>query len=264
MKTSVHLALALLVFGGACRKAAEAPVSAAGPTTSALPMPSATSVPGDTSTALDPGLAEDVRDRRLMVRPAPQGFKPKAEGQELEVRLIPEAARIKLDTPLRIRLEVQNVGTKTWFFMDEHSLLKSRASSDNDSRHWKFYATDVDGKRLRLFGALGAGSFVEAQVMEPAAAERLVERVRAFRYMEIDLAPGETILSVRRASDVADDWVPKEEDRFVEVANRHEFKKPGVYEIQTEHRARSFNPETRGFDPERTFRAAPIRIEVVP
>ena len=100
--------------------------------------------------------------------------------------------------------------------------------------------------------------------MEPTAAQRLVDRVRAFRYLEIDLAPGETILSVRRATDVADDWVPKEDDRFVEVANRHEFKKPGVYEIETKHTARKFNPKTREFDPERTFHAAPIRIEVLP
>ena len=264
MKTSLPFALSLLVLGAACRKAANAPAPASGPETVELHMPSQAQSASETDAALDPGLAEDVRDRRLMVRLAPPGFKPKAQGQELEIRLIPESSRIKLNTPLRVRLEVQNVGTEMWRFMEDNSLLKSRASHDNDWRHWRFSATGADGKRFNLNGALGAPSYVEAQIMEPAAAQRLLERVRAFRYMEIDLASGETILSLPRQGDVADDWVPKEGDRFVEVANRYEFEKPGVYLIQAEHTVRSYNPKTRQFDPERTFHAAPARIEVVP
>lgn len=264
MKSSLRIVLTILVMGAACRKAAEAPSPASGSETVALPMPSQGQAPSEKAAALDPGLAEDVRDRRLMVRSAPAGFKPKAQGQELEVRLIPEAARIKLGTPLRIRLEVQNIGTERWWYMGEHSLLKSRASNDNDWAHWKFYAKGADGKRIELNGAIGGSSLVEAQVIEPAAAQRLLERVRAFRYLDIDLAPGETIVSLPRTGDVADDWVPTEEDRYVEVANAFEFKKAGIYEIQTEHTARKFNPERKDFDPERKFNAAPIRIEVVP
>lgn len=264
MKASVSLSVVLLFLGAACRKAEEAQVPTSRPTDETLQMPSAERATDETAPALDPGLAEDARDRRLMVRPAPPGFKPKAQGQELEVRLVPEASQIKLGMPLRIRLEVQNVGTEMWWYTGSNSLLKSRASHDNDWRHWRFSATGADGKRLDLNGALGAPSFVEAQIMEPAAAQRLLERVRASRHLRIELAPGETILSLPRAGDVADDWVPTGDDRYVEVANRHEFEKPGVYEIQAEHIAQSYNPKTRQFDPERTFRAAPIRIEVVP
>lgn len=264
MKTPLLLASVLLVFGAACRKSEPNSTPASNPVSAALSMPPASGSLSDSSVVLDPGISEEQRDRRLMVRPAAPDFKPKADGHLLEVRLIPEAPRIRLGSPLRVRLEVQNVGTRTWRYVGEHSLLKSFGSTDNDWRHWRFYATAAGGVRIELQGALSASSLVEPQVMEPSAAERLAERARAFRYLRVDLGPGETILSTRRSSDVADDWAPTETDRYVEVANRHEFKNPGVYVIEAEHVARRINPSTGDFDPESTFRSPPIRVEVRP
>lgn len=224
----------------------------------------ATSAKSESEAGLDPGIVELRRDRRLMVRPAPAGFRPKVEGPALEVRLVPASRRIKLGTPVLVRLEVQNVGSETWRYAQSNSLLKSGGSTDNDWRSWKFHAKGPDGRRFGLDGALAGPSLSEAQPIDPDEAERLAVNARAFRFLSVDLEPGETLVSIRRAPEVPDDWMPTDSDRLIEVANAFEIKKPGEYEIEAEHTARRYNPNTIEFETERTFRSDPIRIEVSP
>lgn len=264
MNRAFRLTLTLALIAAGCRKSEEAPAASV-PT--ALPMEAPSSratepVPVGRRQA-EYGLQEEKSDRRLMVVPAPAGFAPKVKGKRLEVRLVPKERKLKVGTPLWVRLEVQNVGDAVWRYAQTHSLLKWRFAPQNDWKAWKFFAKAPDGRRIELHGRIAASGQDEPTPIDPAAVPELLVRVAAFKRLDVDLAPGETLVSLPRTGSEPDGWAPGEGDRYVEVVNRYEFEEPGVYEVHAEHSCAAYDPDLRDFEPARTFRSAPVRIEVV-
>lgn len=264
MTPAVRFALVLVLTAVGCRKSEEAPSAnrpIASPAEAAAPRPE--EAPSDVRRQAEYGLLEEELDRKLMVVPAPAGFVPKAKGKQLEVRLVSKERKLKVGTPLRVRLEVQNIGDEVWRYSQAHSLLKWRFAPQNDWKAWKFFAKGPDGRLIKLHGRIAASDQDELTPIDPAAVPDLLARVAAFKRLDVDLAPGETLVSLPRTGSEPSGWAPTEPDRYVEVVNRYEFEEPGVYEVYAEHSCTAYNPELRDFEPERTFRSAPVRIEVV-
>lgn len=238
----------------ACKKE-QTPVAPAPP----MPQLQATLPPGFKELARD-AKSEEARDRRLMILPAPAGFKPESQEPKLRLTIQAESPRIKVRAPLRLRLVVQNVGGATYSLTKRASLLKAKGVID---AAWAFYAVQGKSGRMRLKSPLG-GEDGEGEFMSAAEAERRGRAAAAFVVLHAKLAPGESIVSLPRTVSTPDDWTPGPSDNFVEVADKYAFPEPTLLRISAEFTCARFDPVRMEILPDETVVSNAVDVEVAP
>lgn len=194
-------------------------------------------------------LARDAATRKELVTPAPPGFVPKAQGQKLELRLIPQKAMIRLGESFWYRAEITNVGTEPIELRD--SFINSGSGGDGWSRFRLVISPSIP--QPALWGEAGEPCMFERPPVpgwermsgseQKAAGERWA-REEAFPKWQINvrLAPGETIRTrdwraVSR-EDTCAAWKagnPTPErpgGLFREFEDKQQFARPGSYTLR--------------------------------
>lgn len=160
--------------------------------------------------------AEQEKDRREMVRPAPPGFKPGKSHPRLKITLIPKSTVIKSGEWFWYKLEVQNVGRKPIRYFENgpsESFLKVGGNSNGLKLGFR---VAKEGSEFRWptedlqFGCPGGDELIlpgwkAMSLAEKEKAVREFVRKDKLRHtLVVDLAPGETV--------VARAWNPKEDE----------------------------------------------------
>lgn len=150
-----------------------------------------------------------VEERRELVSPAPPGFKPKARGRKLAVRLIARDGKIKIGEPFWYRLELVNEGSLPIEISESRSFIKR--GDDYDYPKWEFTAVTPKGVKKDM--AIGRQMAVlsnpanNRKVVSIPGAEKMTDaQIREFmrkneawrredRGLRLTLRPGETLSS---------------------------------------------------------------------
>ncbi len=247
------ISLFLISLLAACRQEPAPPVSA--------PMsPLAPALPAGFQEAARAAKEEEERDRRLMISAAPAGFKPESAEPKLRVTLVPESSRIKVRSPLRLKVVVQNVGGQTYPYTEKGSLLKAAGVIDSS---WSFYSLQKNGSWKKIPPPLG-GEDGEGEFTSAEAAEKRGRVVAGFSVLHAKIAPGESLVSFPRGPFDPQTSLPGERDRFVEVADKFTFIEPGRLRIRAEHRHSRFDPARGEITPEETSVSNEVEVEVIP
>lgn len=264
MAFGVYLAVLFLLAGG-CTKPAEE--SGRVPADS---VPAHESAPEADRTidqsALDRVVlfqTEKEVDRRLMVLPAPAGFRGRVQGPRLGVRIAIPERTLHVGQALRLRLELQNVGARPVRYADMDSMMKSKAVIDRD---WTFWAVGGDGKRHEVRKVPRLEGDQEAEKLDKAGVARWeadAAKGEMFRHLSVVLQPGESLVSFPRMPGRVAVSTPMAAERFVEVSEDFEFQIPGRYRISAEHRAALGEPGLSTFGPVESFVSPSIEVEVV-
>jgi hypothetical protein len=251
----------LLILGAlvACRQ--EKPPSAASPTS--LPVPSSRpALPDGFQEAARAAKVEEDRDRRLMITAAPAGFMPASPEPKLRITIVAESARIRVRSPLRLKLIVQNVGGQAYSYTEKGSLLKAAGVIDGS---WSFYSLQRGGSWKKIPPPIGGGDGDEEGEFMPAEeAERRGRVAAEFSVLHAKIAPGESLVSLPRRPFDSEPHRPAEVDRLVEVADKFTFTEPGRLRIRAEHTSAGFDPVKVEILPEETSVSNEIEVEVVP
>ncbi|MBI4679228.1 MAG: hypothetical protein HY748_16760 [Elusimicrobia bacterium] len=186
-------------------------------------------------------LRREVIDRKNYVRPAPSGFKPKRVGRKIKMTLFLENKVFRVlredehwlnRGPLRYRVEIQNVGRETIFWIENHSFIKTGYLGGK----FAFYAITPKGRQVELEWRLrnplvsdvgsepipipGFDRLPEAE--KGKAAKAYVDELNAQLKLALDLHPGETLVSRHFLKP----------EPFMPFLTDYEFTPPGVYGIK--------------------------------
>jgi len=205
--------------------------------------------------AEDPNRAQAIEDRNKLVWPPPPGFKPKAEGEKLELKIALKKTMLRRGEKLWFRLRVQNIGSESNYW--SHAFFKTGGYTGGDSRWWRYVLTDPDGETELLYNAPAVDDFnpLEGYVEFPegwtheqkmAELRRRAAESRRKHDLHVSLYPGETIETSPWW------WVPEEErelrkkeglpeepeftGRFREFPFKHlDLTKTGTYRLRVEY-----------------------------
>lgn len=148
-------------------------------------------------------------ERRELVSPAPPGYKPKARGRRLAVKLIARDAKIRMGESFWYRLELSNEGSLPIEISESRSFLKR--GNDYDYPKWAFTAVTPKGVKKHM--AIGRQMPVfsnpnnKRKIVSIPGSEKMTDaQIREFmrkneawrredRGLHISLRPGETLSS---------------------------------------------------------------------
>ena len=144
-------------------------------------------------------------DRRELVLPAPEGFRP-VEGKRAQLRLVIKDRRLRRSDLPQIRLELQNIGSEPYVFSETPSFFKEEGQFDQG--RFKFHLTGPDGHKRELFPLvkLVTAGFDEISIppdlLREKGSDSLVQELNSFaaarRSLSVRLLPGETLYSRQR------------------------------------------------------------------
>lgn len=172
----------------------------------------------------------EAEDRKELVRPAPDFWRPESRGRVLKLTLFLEKTTLRAGEPLRYRLEAQNIGEKEIFLHEDPSFIKTG----------KFLGTEYqpllktpDGVESRVSPPLwlwGGGPLKPAEVdfrgMTDAEARAVMKQLEFRAWTKnkliLYLRPGETIIT--RPDDAG--------GRFRELKTDAAFDRPGKYRLR--------------------------------
>lgn len=197
----------------------------------------------------------EAEDRKELVRPAPDLWRPESRGRALRLTLFLEKTTLRADEPLRYRLEVQNIGEKEVFLHEDPSFIKTGRFLGSEYRPLLTTPDGVESRvspPLRLFGhgplkpaEVDFRGMTEAEAL--AVDKRLESRDWTKNKLILYLRPGETI--VTRPDDAG--------GRFRDLETSPVFDQPGKYRLRFVFHELPV--------PERIHaESAPVEFEVVP
>lgn len=226
----------LLAFAS-CKKAPqpEPPAEHASPAAPAPPPPLSPRLRGELE-AFEREWPELERrenhDRSQLVRPAPRGWKPLAQGRRADLSLVLASPVIRPGEPLRLRVELRNIGSEDILLDTERSFFKDPSAQ---MLKFSFRLVEPDGRAVKLpsgadLGGDGLGRewklpgwAAMSEEARQAAAEREGRRMRRQREQAfglfLRLRPGETLCTNPR-------------DGFRELWTEYQFKSTGTYRLQ--------------------------------
>jgi hypothetical protein len=169
----------------------------------------------------------EAEDRKELVRPAPDFWRPETRGLALRLELSLEKTTYRVGEPLRYRLEVQNVGEKEFLLHEDPSFIKTGKLM---SRGYRAILTTPGEGEIRLSPPLrlfGGGPLKPADekyaAMTAAELTAAVKRVESREWTKnkliLHLRSGETI--VTRSDDAG--------GRYRELQTEAAFDRPGKY-----------------------------------
>lgn len=165
------------------------------------------------------------KNRRLMVSPAPAGFKPEEAARKIRLRLFLENTKIRVGESPRFRLEMTNVGREPIDYIEYDSSVFRWGGLLHSIKTIKFMLTDSQGKTHRLKPALGGRVEPMKPMAAPFTAEQQAESAASTTF-QVRILPGETLRSL------GDGDSPTEPFRTMIAGD--EFKTPGRYRIHVE------------------------------
>lgn len=197
----------------------------------------------------------EAEDRKELVRPAPDFWRPESRGRALKLTLFLEKTTLRAGEPLRYRLEVQNIGEKEIFLHEDPSFIKTGRLL---GAKYLPLLTTPDGVESRLSPPLhlfGHAPLKPAQ--EEYTAMTAAELTAALKREEsrdwtknkliLNLRPGEAIVT---RSDAAS-------GRFRELKTDAGFDRPGKYRLRFVFEETAISAKIRAESP-------PVAFEVVP
>lgn len=145
----------------------------------------------------------EAEDRKELVRPAPDFWRPESLGRALRLTLFLEKTTLRANEPLRYRLEVQNIGEKEIFLLEEDSFIKTGQILGNEYRPLLTTPGGVESRMPLPIPFSSGGAFNPPEVdytgMTDAEALAAVKRVESRRWtkykLSLHLLPGETIVT---------------------------------------------------------------------
>lgn len=221
-------------------------------------------------------------EHKELVTPAPRGYRPKARGRKLSIRLVARDTKIKAGDKFWYRLELLNEGSLPLRVSEFDSFLKRGDRSD--FRKWEFTALTPAGEKRRMeIGCQEAVfenpankkkvvSIPGSDKMTDAEIARFIRENEAWRQedraLHVTLKPGEKLTSrpwkrTRDEVELKPSLVKQEKsappkfDGFREYWTCFEFDLPGRYEITV-----TFNDPVR--PPPEEARLARMEAEGVP
>lgn len=201
--------------------------------------------------------AVQAADRKEFVRPAPNGYKAKAAGRKLELRLLLRDAVLPRGGSLWYAVELVNAGSESLQIWELDSFLKHPLA--DSSFHWTFLLTPPEGKEREL----PIGDWIRQQELghrrtrpvdipgsERMSTNEVTEFIRragqrkaSERNLRVQLEPGETLSNRpwrwvptaeydrRFDAGEAELW-PKPEGRYSELLTRFKWDTPGTYRLR--------------------------------
>lgn len=172
----------------------------------------------------------EAEDRKELVRPAPDFWRPERRGQALKLTLFLEKTIVRADEPLRYRLEAQNIGEREIFLQEDESFLKTGKILGNEYQPLLTTPDGVESPMPLSIHLFGGGSLKPAEIdftgmteAEVLAAGKRLEGLKRTKYkLSVHLRPGETI--VTRADTAG--------GRFRELKSAAAFDRPGKYTLR--------------------------------
>lgn len=172
----------------------------------------------------------EAEDRKELVRPAPEFWRPESRGRALKLMLFLEKTTLRADEPLRYRLEVQNIGEKEVFLDEEPSFIKTGRFLGTEYRPLVTTPDGVESRVLSPLHLFGGGGLKPAKekysAMTPAeltvALNREESRAWTDNKLILYLRPGETIVTRPDAAG----------GRFRELKTDAAFDRPGKYRLR--------------------------------
>ncbi len=196
----------------------------------------------------------EAEDRKELVRPAPDFWRPESRGRALKLTLFLEKKTLRAGESLRYRLEAQNIGEKEIFLHEDPSFIKTGQIMDDEYRP---FLTTPDGLETRMsppFALFSGGpqnppevDFTGmTEVKAQAAVKRLESRDWTKNKLILHLRPGETIVT---RSDPG--------GRFRDLKTGTVFQRPGKYRLRFVFDEIAISAKVRAESP-------PVAFEVVP
>lgn len=172
----------------------------------------------------------EAEDRKELVRPAPDSWRPERRGRALRLTLFLEKTTLRAGEPLRYRLEAQNIGEKEVFLHEDPSFMKTGRFLGSE---YQPLLTTPDGVETKLSPPLwlwGGGPLKPAEEKYTAmtgaeltaAMKREESRDWTKTKLILYLRPGETI--VTRPDDIG--------GRFRVLKTDGAFDRPGKYRLR--------------------------------
>jgi hypothetical protein len=193
--------------------------------------------------------AENAKDRREMVRPAPAGFKPE-NGRKVKLTLIAKSRTIRKGEPFWYSLELQNVSPKPIDYRESRDDCFFKCANDTGKTRIQI-ARDGDEFRFPLWPmsfACPGGSIVRLRGWERMTdlerAQAINEYSRTLRFsqnLRVTLQPGETLLTRAWQYHKAEPGCAKDDYRVVEpvapvgwreLGGSNTLDEPGLYRIK--------------------------------
>lgn len=197
----------------------------------------------------------EEEDRKELVRPASEFWRPESRGRALRLTLFLEKATLRAGEPLRYRLEVQNIGEKEVFLHEDPSFIKTGRFLGSE---YQPRLTPLGGVQSRLSAPIhlfGGGPLKPAEEKYTAmtdaeltaAMKREESRDWTKNKLILRLRPGETIVTRPDAAGGG----------FRELKAAAAFDRPGRYSL---HFVFNEIPVPERINAE----SAPVDFEVVP
>ncbi|MDP3542186.1 MAG: hypothetical protein Q8T11_06900 [Elusimicrobiota bacterium] len=172
----------------------------------------------------------EAEDRKELVRPAPDFWRPESRGRALKLTLFLEKTTLRTGEPLRYRLEAQNIGEKEIFLHEDPSFIKTGKFLGTEYQPLLKTPDGVESKLSPPLWLWGGGPLKPAEVdfrgMTDAEAEVAMKRLESRDWTKnkliLYLRPGETI--VTRPDDSG--------GRFRELKTDAAFDRPGKYSLR--------------------------------
>jgi len=147
--------------------------------------------------------AHEDEDRKELVRPAPDFWRPESRGRALRLTLFLEKTTLRADERLRYRLEVQNIGEKEIFLLEDDSFIKTGKILGNEYQPLLTTPGGVESRMPLPINLLSGGLLKPAEVdytdMTDAEAMAAVKRLESRDWtkykLSLHLRPGETIVT---------------------------------------------------------------------
>lgn len=172
----------------------------------------------------------EAEDRKELVRPAPDFWRPESRGRALKLTLFLEKTTFRAGEPLRYRLEAQNIGEKEIFLYEDPSFIKTGKFLGTEYQPLLKSPDGVESRvspPLRLFGHAPLKPAEEKYTAMTAAEltaalKREESRDWTKTKLILYLRPGETI--VTRPDDAG--------GHFRELETDAAFDQPGKYSLR--------------------------------
>lgn len=172
----------------------------------------------------------EAEDRKELVRPASDFWRPESRGRALKLTLFLEKTKLRAGEPLRYRLEVLNIGEQNIFLHEDPSFIKTGRLL---GAKYRPLLTTPDGVEsqvsppLRLFGHAPLKPAEEKYAAMTAAEltaalKREESRDWTKNKLILYLRPGETIVTRPDAAS----------GRFRELETDAGFDRPGKYSLR--------------------------------
>lgn len=171
----------------------------------------------------------EAEDRKELVRPAPDFWRPESRGRALKLTLFLEKTTLRAGESLRYRLEVQNIGEKEVFLHEDPSFIKTGRFLGSEYRPLLTTPDGVESRMSPPIHLFGGGPLKPAEVdysgMTEAEALAAVKREESRDWTKnkliLHLRPGETIITR-----------PDAGGRFRELETSPVFDLPGKYRLR--------------------------------